>query len=69
MAKYVVTYHWSPSRYTVSADSEEEALEIADRQYIREWERGDAPSDDYLEEITVEKIQRKPASKSRKVRS
>ena len=67
MAKYVITYHWSPSRYTVSADSEEEALEIADRTYMHQWERGDAPSDDFLEEITVEKIQRKPASKSKRV--
>ena len=67
MPKYVVIYHWSPSCYTVSADSEEEALKIADRVYMNEWERGDAPSDDFLDEITVEKVQTKRTSKSRKV--
>lgn len=55
MPKYEVTYHWSPSTYTVSADSEEKALELADKQYMREWEQGDAPSDEYIEDITIEK--------------
>ncbi len=68
MAKYIVTYHWSPSRYEVTAGSEEEALDIADDRYMRQWERGDAPSDDFLDEITVEKVQRKNPSSSKKVR-